>query len=77
MDWGWRAHLCVKRLCQGPKADSSPAATGLGGIVRKAQSGDVRRYTSVVVLGIALLLLFVIYILPWLTGGTPLFGRWW
>lgn len=52
-------------------------ATALGGIIRKAQSGDVRRYASVVVLGIVLLLFFVIYILPWLTSGEPLFGRWW
>jgi proton-translocating NADH-quinone oxidoreductase chain L len=39
-----------------------------GNVIRKAQTGDVRRYTSLVVLGIVLLILFVVYILPWLQG---------
>ena len=37
----------------------------IGGVIRKAQSGDVRRYTSLIVLGIVLLLMFVVYIMPW------------
>jgi len=52
-------------------------ATSLGGVIRKAQSGDVRRYTSIVVIGIVLLIFLVVYLLPWLTGEGPLFGRWW
>lgn len=36
-----------------------------GSIIRKAQSGNVQRYTGFVVLGIILLLVFVVYILPW------------
>jgi proton-translocating NADH-quinone oxidoreductase chain L len=39
-----------------------------GNVIRKAQTGDVRRYTSLVVLGIVLLILFIVYILPWLRG---------
>ncbi|MBU0685025.1 MAG: NADH-quinone oxidoreductase subunit L [Thermoplasmatota archaeon] len=37
----------------------------LGGVIRKAQSGNVQRYASLIVLGIVLLLIFVVYILPW------------
>jgi len=36
-----------------------------GESIRKAQSGNVQRYTGFVVLGIILLLLFVVYIFPW------------
>jgi NADH-quinone oxidoreductase subunit L len=37
----------------------------LGGTIRKAQSGNVQRYASLIVLGIVLLLIFVVYIMPW------------
>jgi NADH-quinone oxidoreductase subunit L len=37
----------------------------LGGVIRKAQSGNVQRYASLIVLGIVLLLIFVVYIMPW------------
>ena len=36
-----------------------------GSTIRKAQSGNVQRYTGFVVLGIILLLVFVIYVFPW------------
>ena len=36
-----------------------------GSAIRKAQSGNVQRYTGFVVLGIILLLVFVVYIFPW------------
>jgi NADH-quinone oxidoreductase subunit L len=36
-----------------------------GSTIRKAQSGNVQRYTGFVVLGIILLLVFVVYIFPW------------
>lgn len=35
-----------------------------GGVIRKAQSGDVQRYASFVILGIVLLLIFLLYIVP-------------
>jgi NADH-quinone oxidoreductase subunit L len=37
----------------------------VGGVIRKAQSGNVQRYASLIVLGIVLLLIFVVYIMPW------------
>ncbi len=40
----------------------------MGNSIRKAQSGDVRRYTSLIVLGIILLLVFMIYVVPWARG---------
>jgi NADH-quinone oxidoreductase subunit L len=39
-----------------------------GGKLRKAQTGNVQRYTSVIVVGILLLLLFVVYFIPWARG---------
>lgn len=36
-----------------------------GSVIRKAQSGNVQRYTSLIVVGIILLLVFVLYIVPW------------
>jgi proton-translocating NADH-quinone oxidoreductase chain L len=36
-----------------------------GSTIRKAQSGNVQRYTGFVVLGIILLLVFVVYVFPW------------
>ena len=47
-----------------------------GRVIRKAQTGDVRRYTSLVVLGIVLLALFVVYIVPWLRSMPPWFPGW-
>jgi len=37
----------------------------MGAVIRKAQSGNVQRYTSLIVVGIILLLVFVLYIVPW------------
>ena len=36
-----------------------------GNSIRKAQSGNVQRYASLVVLGIILLLFFVVFVFPW------------
>ena len=36
-----------------------------GGAIRKVQDGNVQRYTAVIVVGICLILIFVLYILPW------------
>jgi NADH-quinone oxidoreductase subunit L len=36
-----------------------------GNSIRKAQSGNVQRYTGLIVLGIVLLLVFVVFVLPW------------
>ncbi len=36
-----------------------------GSTIRRAQSGNVQRYTGFVVLGIILLLVFVVYVFPW------------
>jgi len=47
-----------------------------GTVMRKGQSGDVRRYTSLVVVGIVLLILFMVYILPWMTGERQWFWGW-
>ena len=47
-----------------------------GNVVRKGQSGDVRRYTSLVVVGIVLLILFLVYIIPWIRGQGDWFGGW-
>jgi NADH:ubiquinone oxidoreductase subunit 5 (subunit L)/multisubunit Na+/H+ antiporter MnhA subunit len=47
-----------------------------GRVIRRAQTGDVRRYTSLVVLGIVLLALFVIYVLPWMRDVGPWFPGW-
>jgi len=47
-----------------------------GNVIRKGQSGDVRRYTSLVVVGIVLLILFLVYIMPWIRGQGDWFGGW-
>jgi proton-translocating NADH-quinone oxidoreductase chain L len=47
-----------------------------GSVIRKAQTGDVRRYTSLVVLGIILLMLLVVYIVPLLDKSGPWFPGW-
>jgi NADH-quinone oxidoreductase subunit L len=39
-----------------------------GGVLRKAQSGNVQRYAGLIVVGLILLLLFVLYIAPWARG---------
>ena len=39
-----------------------------GNRIRKAQSGNVQRYASLIVVGIVLLLIFVIYVVPWGRG---------
>jgi len=36
-----------------------------GSAMRKAQSGNVQRYTSLILVGICLLLVFMLYVLPW------------
>ncbi|MCU0851985.1 MAG: NADH-quinone oxidoreductase subunit L [Thermoplasmata archaeon] len=36
-----------------------------GNVMRKAQSGNVQRYASLIVLGMVLLIVFMLYILPW------------
>jgi NADH-quinone oxidoreductase subunit L len=36
-----------------------------GGWMRKVQDGNVQRYASLIVIGICLLLIFMLYILPW------------
>jgi proton-translocating NADH-quinone oxidoreductase chain L len=47
-----------------------------GNVIRKGQTGDVRRYTSLVVLGIVLLILFLVYIIPWVRDMHPWFPGW-
>jgi NADH-quinone oxidoreductase subunit L len=47
-----------------------------GNVIRKGQSGDVRRYTSLVVVGIVFLILFLVYIIPWIRGQGDWFGGW-
>ena len=47
-----------------------------GNVIRRGQSGDVRRYTSLVILGIVLLIMFVVYIIPWINKGGPWFPGW-
>jgi NADH-quinone oxidoreductase subunit L len=36
-----------------------------GNVIRKAQTGNVQRYTSLIVVGLCLLLIFMLYIVPW------------
>jgi NADH:ubiquinone oxidoreductase subunit 5 (subunit L)/multisubunit Na+/H+ antiporter MnhA subunit len=36
-----------------------------GGVMRKAQDGNVQRYTALIIVGICVLLIFVLYVLPW------------
>ena len=36
-----------------------------GGVIRKAQSGNVQRYTSIIIIGIVVLIFFVLFVLPW------------
>lgn len=36
-----------------------------GAVIRKIQSGDVRRYASLIVVGVVLLLVFMLYVVPW------------
>ncbi len=36
-----------------------------GGLLRKVQNGDVRRYAGLIVVGICLMLILTLYILPW------------
>ncbi len=36
-----------------------------GGVFRKAQTGNVQRYASLIVIGICLLLIFMLYVVPW------------
>jgi len=47
-----------------------------GNVLRKGQSGDVRRYTSLVVVGIVILILFVVFIIPWIRGQSAWFAGW-
>ena len=35
-----------------------------GGVIRKAQSGNVQRYASIVIIGIVIILFFLLYVLP-------------
>ncbi len=37
----------------------------MGATIRKAQSGNVQRYASLIILGIVVLLVFILYVLPW------------
>jgi NADH-quinone oxidoreductase subunit L len=37
-----------------------------GNVIRKAQNGNVQRYTGIIVVGICLLLVFVLYVVPWM-----------
>ena len=39
--------------------------TRSGQVIRKAQSGDVQRYASLIVIGLCLLLIFMLYVVPW------------
>jgi proton-translocating NADH-quinone oxidoreductase chain L len=36
-----------------------------GNVIRKAQTGNVQRYASLIVVGLCLLLIFMLYIVPW------------
>jgi len=36
-----------------------------GGVIRKGQSGNVQRYASLIVVGIVVLIVFVLFVLPW------------
>jgi NADH-quinone oxidoreductase subunit L len=36
-----------------------------GNVLRRAQDGNVQRYTSLIIVGICLLLILVLYVLPW------------
>ncbi len=36
-----------------------------GGVIRKVQSGDVQRYTSLIVIGVCLLLILMLFLVPW------------
>jgi NADH-quinone oxidoreductase subunit L len=36
-----------------------------GGVMRKAQSGNVQRYASIIIIGIVVLIFFVLFVLPW------------
>jgi NADH:ubiquinone oxidoreductase subunit 5 (subunit L)/multisubunit Na+/H+ antiporter MnhA subunit len=36
-----------------------------GGVIRKAQSGNVQRYTSLIVIGVCLLLILMLFLVPW------------
>ena len=36
-----------------------------GGVLRKAQSGDVQRYASIIVIGIVVLIFLVVFVMPW------------
>jgi len=47
-----------------------------GTVIRKGQTGNVQRYTSLIVMGIVILVLFVVYILPWIRTMPPWFEGW-
>jgi len=36
-----------------------------GNVIRRAQTGNVQRYASLIVVGLCLLLIFMLYIVPW------------
>jgi len=36
-----------------------------GGVIRKAQSGNVQRYASIIIIGIVVLIFIVLFVLPW------------
>jgi NADH:ubiquinone oxidoreductase subunit 5 (subunit L)/multisubunit Na+/H+ antiporter MnhA subunit len=36
-----------------------------GGVIRRMQSGNVQRYASLIVIGLCLLLIFMLYVVPW------------
>jgi proton-translocating NADH-quinone oxidoreductase chain L len=70
------ADLFDRRVIDGLVNGFAFLGANTGRVLRRAQTGDVRRYTSLIVLGIVLLALFMIYILPWLRGMQPWFPGW-
>ena len=54
-----------RRVIDGIVNGFSFLGANTGGVIRKAQSGNVQRYASLVVLGIVLLLAFLLFVVPW------------
>ncbi len=54
-----------RRVIDGMVNGFSYLGANTGGVIRKAQSGNVQRYASLIILGIVVLLAFLLFIVPW------------
>jgi NADH-quinone oxidoreductase subunit L len=54
-----------RRVIDGAVNGFSYLGANTGGVIRKAQSGNVQRYASIIIIGIVVLLAFLLFLQPW------------